>query len=118
MTWEREVEELERRRTLAKKMGGEEGIARQRKRGKLTVRERVSGLSDEASFREFMGLVGDATYKDNDLKSFLPKASVEGMAKVDGRKIVVSASDFTVRGGSGGGQGGLGQARGGAGASL
>ncbi len=109
MTWEREVEELERRRTLAKKMGGEEGIARQRKRGKLTVRERVSGLSDEASFREFMGLVGDATYKDNDLKSFLPKASVEGMAKIDGRKIVVSASDFTVRGGSGGSQGGLGQ---------
>lgn len=109
MSWHKEVEELRTRQEMAAQMGGEEGIARQRGRGKLTVRERISGLSDDSSFREFMGLVGDGRYDDNNLTNFTPKASVEGTARLDGRKVVLSASDFTVRGGSGGSGGGLGQ---------
>ena len=108
MTWEDEVNELERRHELAKKMGGEEGIARQRKRGKLTVRERLDALADPGSFREFMGLVGSATYEDDDLADFTPKGSVDGFVDLEGRRVVVSAGDFTVRGGSGGAGGGLG----------
>ena len=108
MTWEHEVKELERRHELAKKMGGEEGIARQRKRGKLTVRERLDALADPGSFREFMGLVGSATYEDDELADFTPKGSVEGFVNLNGRRVVVTAGDFTVRGGSGGGAGGLG----------
>ena len=109
MTWEREVEELERRHALAKEMGGAEGIARQRKRGKLTVRERIDALADPGSFREFMGLIGQATYENGELADFTPKGSVDGFLSLDGRRVVVTAGDFTVRGGSGGGgAGGLG----------
>ena len=109
MSWEKEVDELRRRHALAEAMGGEEGIARQRQRGKLTVRERVDGLADEGSFREFMGLSGTGTYSNEELTGFIPKPSVEGTLELDGRKVVVSASDFTVRGGSAGSRGGLGQ---------
>lgn len=106
MVWEKEVEELQRRRTLAKQMGGAEGIERQHSRGKLTVRERIDGLVDPGSFDEFMGLMGAATYKDTQLESFTPKAAVEGVAKINGRKVVLTGGDFTVRGGSAGGSGG------------
>jgi len=108
MSWQDEVDELEHRRALARQMGGPEGIARQHERGKLTVRERIERLVDPRSFREFMGLVGDGRYEHGRLSSFTPKASVEGMAQLDGRKVLLSAGDFTVRGGSSGGGGGLG----------
>jgi acetyl-CoA carboxylase carboxyltransferase component len=90
-------------------MGGPEGIARQRARGKLTARERVDALADPGSFREFMGLAGHGVYEDNRLVDFTPKPAVEGMCDIEGRRVVVSAGDFTVRGGSAGGaHGGLG----------
>jgi acetyl-CoA carboxylase carboxyltransferase component len=109
MTWMPEVDELERRREFARGMGGPEGIARQHAQGKLTVRERLDLLADAGSFREFMGLVGDATYTDSELTDFKPKGSVEGFCTIDGRKVIVSGGDFTVRGGSGGGRrGGMG----------
>lgn len=109
MSWQPEVDEIARRRELAARMGGPEGIARQRKRGKLTVRERIDGISDPGTFKEFMGFVGDATYENDELTAFTPKGAVEGMAELDGRKAIISAGDFTVRGGSGGAGGGLGQ---------
>src|SRR6478752_5064488 len=90
-------------------MGGPEGIARQRSRGKLTVRERIDALADPDSFREFMGLAGDAEYAGSELAAFTPKPLVEGTCLVDGRKLIVTAGDFTVRGGSAGTRGGLGQ---------
>jgi acetyl-CoA carboxylase carboxyltransferase component len=109
MSWQPEVDELQRRRALAHQMGGPEGIARQHSQGKLTVRERIDALVDPGSFREFMGLVGHATYENDQLAGFTPRASVEGFCTLDGRKVVVTGGDFTVRGGSGGGShGGLG----------
>jgi acetyl-CoA carboxylase carboxyltransferase component len=109
MSWQPEVDELERRRELARRMGGPEGVARQHSQGKLTVRERVQALADAGSFREFMGLAGQATYEGPELVDFRPKASVEGFCTLEGRKVIVSGGDFTVRGGSGGGHtGGLG----------
>lgn len=109
MSWQAEVDELERRRELAAAMGGPEGIARQHSRGKLTVRERIDALADAGSFREFSPLVGQANYTGLELTGFTPKASVEGMCTIDGRKAIVTGGDFTVRGGSGGGaHGGLG----------
>ena len=109
MSWKDEVDELTRRQGFAQQMGGPEGIARQRARGKLTVRERIDALADPGSFREFMGLTGDAHYEGTELTGFTPKPSVEGTCLVDGRKLVVTAGDFTVRGGSAGSRGGLGQ---------
>ncbi len=112
MSWQAEVEELARRRRLAEQMGGPEGIARQHANGKLTVRERIAALADPGSFREFMGLMGSASYDERGaLTGFMPKGAVDGFASLDGRKVVISAGDFTVRGGSGGGReggGGLG----------
>jgi len=108
MSWDREVEELQRRLALARQMGGAAGVARQHERGKLTVRERIDALADPGSFREFMGLVGSARYEADQLADFVPKPSVEGTVRLDGRKVVVSGGDFTVRGGSAGSSGGLG----------
>src|SRR5689334_19993292 len=111
MSWKDEVDELHRRQKLALALGGPEGVARQRERGKLTARERIDALADPDSFRETRGLVGSGTYENNELTAFTPKGSVEGTVRIDGRKVVVSAGDFTVRGGSGGsaGRGTIGQ---------
>ena len=109
MSWEKEVREIETRREMRLGMGGPEGIARQHERGKLTVRERIDAFVDEGGFEEFHSLTGAAHYdSDNNLVGFMPRGAVEGMALIDGRKVVVTAGDFTVRGGSGGGSGGFG----------
>jgi acetyl-CoA carboxylase carboxyltransferase component len=108
MSWENEVEEIRRRKALAQKMGGQEGVDRQHSREKLTVRERIELFADPGSLEEHMGLMGTATYEGDELTGFLPKPSVEGMCKLDGRKVLFSAGDFTVRGGSAGSRGGLG----------
>jgi methylmalonyl-CoA decarboxylase subunit alpha len=103
------LEELHARQEMARGMGGPEGIERQRARGKLLVRERIDLLADEGTFREFGMLSGHAVYEGERLVDFTPKGHVDGMCLVDGRKVVVTAGDFTVRGGSGGGsEGGLG----------
>lgn len=108
MSWQPEVDELERRRALAARMGGAEGVARQHSQGKLTVRERIDALADPGSFREFLGLVGRGAYEDGALAGFTPRAAVDGFCTLDGRKAVVTGGDFTVRGGSGGSGGGMG----------
>ncbi|WP_127107913.1 acyl-CoA carboxylase subunit beta [Pararhodobacter zhoushanensis] len=99
--WHTEIADIEHRRALAREMGGDEGIARQRRSGKQTVRERVDQLCDPDSFREFGSLVGKAVYGDDGaLESFTPANAVVGTGKVDGRTICVAADDFTIRGGS------------------
>ena len=106
MTWEREIAEIAKRKELAQARGGPEGVARQRRRGKLLVNERVDGLLDPGTLQEFMSLVGRPDYDESgELVAFTPKGAIEGFGKVNGRKLIVSAGDFTVRGGSGGGDG-------------
>lgn len=101
MSWEKSIEELRRRERLAEEMGGEEPVARQRSRGKLTVRERVAFLADPGSFHEIGKIAGVATYDAADeLESFRPSNSVMGRARLDGRPAVILADDFTVRGGA------------------
>ena len=109
MSWQKEIDELRRRQQMAEAMGGAEGIARQHRAGKLTARERIAALADPGSFREFMALTGEATYVDEELCTFTPKPFVDGTITLDGRKAVVTAGDFTVRGGSAGRRGGMGQ---------
>lgn len=100
MSWLPEVEEIERRRTLARLMGGAERIKRQHDGGKLTIRERIEALVDPGSFQEIGGLAGAGEYRDGNLVNFTPAPFVGGVAKVDGRPIAVGGEDFTVRGGS------------------
>ena len=101
MTWQPEVDELRERTRLAGLMGGEERVARQKRAGKLTIRERVDAMADEGTFHEVGGLAGVARYDDEGrLTSFTPSNLVIGVAEVDGRPVVISGDDFTVRGGS------------------
>ena len=105
MEWAPELDELEARRAFAAQLGGPEGIERQHRLGKLTARERIDALADRGSFREFGALTGRGSYDDEgNLLAFLPKGRVDGMCRIDGRRAVVTAGDFTVRGGSAGGQ--------------
>ena len=103
MVWEPEIEELEYRKQLAAKMGGEENVAKHRARGKLPVRERLVLLADPGSFEEIGALTGTATYdEDQKLESFTPQAFVTGSCTLNGRRVLVNGGDFTIRGGSGG----------------
>ena len=101
MVWQPEIEGLRHRPELAEGMGGPEGIARQRKRGKLTIRERLDLLIDPGSFREMGKLAGRAEYDESgNLTTFIPAPSVRGVAKVNGRRVYLTGSDFTIRGSS------------------
>ena len=97
-------------RRLAAQMGGPEGIARQHGRGKLTVRERLPLLADPGTFREFGGLGPRRLRRARRAHRVHAAGPGRRDVPVDGRKVVVTAGDFTVRGGSGGGaHGGLGE---------
>jgi acetyl-CoA carboxylase carboxyltransferase component len=100
MSWEPELEELRRRETLARRMGGEERVGRQHASGRLTVRERIDRLVDPGSFHETGALAGSATYEDGVLTGFTPANCVVGQARLDGRRAAIQGDDFTVRGGA------------------
>ncbi len=99
--WQPELDELERRRALAQKMGGAEKVDRHHANGKLTVRERIDSLLDPGSFREVGELTGRATYaEDGSLTDLMPANFVMGRGRIDHRNVVVGGDDFTVRGGA------------------
>jgi propionyl-CoA carboxylase beta chain len=99
--WDHELAELDRRRALAARMGGEERVERQHAAGRLTVRERVDRLLDDGSWREVGALTGSASYDEHgELTDLVPTNFVSGRGRVDGRSVVVAADDFTVRGGA------------------
>lgn len=100
MVWQPEIEELNARAEMANRMGGEEGIAVQHKRGKLTIRERLDTLCDPGTFQEIGGLAGHATYEDGELVNVRPSNTIIGQCRLDGRKVVINGGDFTVRGGA------------------
>ena len=79
-------------------MGGPDKIARQHARGRLTARERIDAFADADSFSEYGALAGG-----NHPGGEEPLAGdglVAGTCRVDSRRVVVVAEDFTVKGGS------------------
>jgi acetyl-CoA carboxylase carboxyltransferase component len=101
MSWEPELDELRRREELARRMGGEERVARQHASGRLTVRERIERLFDPGSFHETGALAGRASYaEDGGLEDFVPANTVVGQGRIHGRRAVVQGDDFTIRGGA------------------
>ena len=101
MSWDQEVQELERRRHLAKQQGGAEGIARQHARGRLTIRERIDALLDAGTFEEHGKATATPDYDDDDqLTGFVPANYVVGFGKIASRRVVVGGEDFTLKGGS------------------
>ncbi|MGB5723277.1 MAG: carboxyl transferase domain-containing protein [Parasphingorhabdus sp.] len=101
MSWKPELDELAERQRLAEKMGGEEKVSRQHGRGKLDARARIAGIVDEGSFREIGKIAGRGTYaEDGSFEDFAPSNLIFGRANIEGRPVVASADDFTVRGGA------------------
>jgi acetyl-CoA carboxylase carboxyltransferase component len=99
--WQPELDDLRARERMARELGGADKIKRQHDGGRLTVRERIEALIDPASFHEIGAIAGRAQYgPDNTLQAFTPSNRVMGRARIDGRPVVVTADDFTVRGGS------------------
>ncbi|MFO1255437.1 MAG: carboxyl transferase domain-containing protein [Sphingomonadaceae bacterium] len=101
MTWKPEIEELRAREKLAEQMGGADKVARQHGRGKLDARARIAGLVDAGSFREIGKIAGKGSYDaDGELTGLAPSNLIFGRANIEGRPVVASADDFTVRGGA------------------
>ena len=99
--WQSELDQLRQREHFAKEMGGTEKVDRQHREGKLTIRERVGRLVDPGSFNEIGSLTGLAEYDDaGNLVRVTPSNRITGRARIDGRPVIVSGDDFTVRGGS------------------
>ncbi|MBX5161020.1 MULTISPECIES: acyl-CoA carboxylase subunit beta [unclassified Rhizobium] len=95
------LEELERRRGVARLGGGETRILAQHKRGKLTARERIDLFLDEGSFEEFdMFVEHRSTDFGMDKSRVAGDGVVTGWGTVNGRTVFVFAKDFTVFGGS------------------
>jgi propionyl-CoA carboxylase beta chain len=95
------LDELEKRRAVARAGGGAERIASQHKLGKLTARERIAVLLDEGSFEEF-GMFVEHRSSDFGMadKKVAGDGVVTGWGTVSGRPVFVFAKDFTVFGGS------------------
>lgn len=101
MTWQPELDALDARRKMVRRMGGPEKIERQHLHGKLTVRERIDALLDADSFREVGSASGWASYDaHNHLTDLTPTNQVAGHGRIDGRPVAVIGDDFTVRGGA------------------
>ena len=101
LEWHAELDELARRRRFAAELGGAEAVAKHHARGRRTARERIEAFLDKGSFREVGTLAGSGQYDDaGNLVSVRPSNLIVGTGDVDQRRVVISADDFTVRGGS------------------
>jgi acetyl-CoA carboxylase carboxyltransferase component len=98
VSWKPEVEGIEERRRRALELGGAEAVAVQHELGRLTVRERIDAVVDPGSFREQGPIAGHS--EAGEAASFTPANYVLGVARIDGRPVVVGGEDFTLRGGS------------------
>lgn len=96
------VKDLEARQEQIRRMGGEERVAKQHARGKLTARERLAAFFDDGAYFEVgmhgtqMGLTAGPDGSDKPPAD----AVVCGFGKVDDRMVCAAAYDFTVKGGS------------------
>ena len=95
------VEDLHGRREKAKLGGGEEKIALQHERGKLTARERIDLLVDPGTFVEIGIQAGPhSSQRSMEGKEAPADGVITGWGDVEGRTCCIAAYDFTVMAGS------------------
>ena len=94
MTFEKQMKELEKRRARALEMGGRDKIKKQHDKGRFTARERIEKLLDPGSFLE-VGMFNHSDVPGMEEKT-PADSKVAGYGKLDGRRIVIIANDFTV----------------------
>ena len=100
-TTQDKLAELARRQAEASAGGGDEAIAKQHDRGKLTARERLDVLLDDGSFVEMDAFaVHRTTGFGMEDKNILGDGVVTGHGTIDGRSVCVFSQDFTAFGGS------------------
>src|SRR5260221_4839178 len=93
------IEELEKRREMARQGGGAKRIAAQHAKGRLTARERLGVLLDPGSFEEYdMFVEHNATDFGMDEQKIPGDGVVTGSGTINGRLVYVFAQDFTVFG--------------------
>ena len=99
--WGAELAELDQRRNQAAAMGGPEALAKFKARGRLNARERVAKLLDAGTFREMGRITGKGRYDaEGFFKGLSPVNAIIGNGRIEGRKVVVSSDDYTLRAGS------------------
>ncbi len=98
---ESKIEKLANRVALAHLGGGEDRIAKQHAKKKLTARERINYLLDEGSFEE-MGVLVTHRCTDFGMENelYFGDGVVTGYGTIEGRLVYVFAQDFTVFGGA------------------
>ena len=90
MVWEEEVEEIRKRRTLAKKQGGKEAIKNQHAKGRLTLRERINFILDQKTFLEIGETTGSAELDDEgNILDYNPANFILGFGDINGRKVIM-----------------------------
>ncbi|GAA0514595.1 acyl-CoA carboxylase subunit beta [Halorubrum aquaticum] len=101
MTMDDRIEDLRERRERAAKGGGDDRIASQHEKGKMTARERIDYFLDDGTFHEFDRFRTHRNHTFGMEEQRLPgDGVVTGYGEVNGRKTFVFAHDFTVFGGS------------------
>jgi acetyl-CoA carboxylase carboxyltransferase component len=103
MSWQREIEELAKRRLLAHGGGSRKELARSRRPGTMSVRDRIAALVDPGAFWERGVLSGLAFYdgmQDDELKDFVPCPFIMGIGKIHGRRVAIHGDDFRIKGAS------------------
>ncbi|MCP2503615.1 MAG: hypothetical protein NLN66_06120, partial [Candidatus Thalassarchaeaceae archaeon] len=95
------IDDLRRRKAQSEAGGGQNRIAAQHSKGKLTARERIELLLDENSFMEVDSLV-EHRCRDFEMdKNVIPGDGVVcGHGTINGKTVYCFAQDFTVYGGS------------------
>ena len=95
------LEQLEKKRALARLGGGQKRIDAQHSKGKLTARERIELLLDEGTFEEWDMFVehrcADFGMQDNKIPG---DGVVTGYGMINGRLVFIFSQDFTVFGGA------------------
>jgi propionyl-CoA carboxylase beta chain len=93
--------DLRERTATAYRGGGEDKIARQHARGRMTARERLELLLDKGTFTEMdVFVTHDAVDFGLAEQKFLGDGVVTGYGTIHGRLVYVYSQDFTVFGGS------------------
>ncbi|KAJ5317639.1 hypothetical protein PENANT_c038G02588 [Penicillium antarcticum] len=80
------------------------GYIRQKQAGKLWVRERIEALLDSNTFTEIGSVSGTVTWAKTAPRcekpvSFIPSNNVQGAGLLRGRKVLLTADDFSIRSG-------------------
>lgn len=92
------LDELERRKVISLEMGGPEKIARLRRGGHITARERLDALVDPGTWEE-TGQLGLFQLPGDD--RLFPASKIHGSGLINGRRVTIQSDDSTVLAGTG-----------------